>query len=418
MAAKEDQMPASHIRMPLEGIKVLDLTIVQLGPIATCLLGSLGAEVIKVESREGGDMTRGAQRVLGVSMQLPGGLNSRFETFNRGKKSITLDLKKPEGKEIIFRLTERSDVFVQNFRPGVANRLGFDYETLSKYNQRLIYASASAYGLKGPDAKRPGMNMLGVSRSGAAFLARGRDEPPEAFGFGTADTIAATFLAFGIMTALVARERFGIGQEIDSSLLGGMIFLNQLGINDILMVKNAILEGQQRDMARNPLWNTYKCKDGKWLALANFQSDRYWTTFCKAMSLQHLEKDPRFQDSIAREKNHRELIRILDEIYASKTRQEWQQILDKEDLIHGIVNTIYDLSNDPQVIANDYIVDFDHPILGRSKMTGMPFNLSKTPGVATRSRAPALGEQTEEILLELGYSWEEIEKLKEAKVIS
>lgn len=405
------------VHMPLEGIRVVDWTLWQLGTVATAMLGGWGAEIIKMETREGGDPARGSRQARGVSAILPGGHTVHHEMYNRNKKSITIDLRKPEGKEIVYRLVEKSDIFVQNRRPGAAKRMGLDYETLSKYNPRLIYATGSGFGLKGPEASMLAMDFLGIARSGVMFIARGQDKPPEVFGVGTADQIGAIFLAYGIMTALVTRERLGVGQEVDVSHLGSMIALEELGVTTTLLTGGVFPE-QLREKANNPLWNCYQCKDGTWLALGHFQPDPYWPGLCRVLGLEHLEKAPKFQDFAVREQNREELIRILDEVFATKTRQEWMQILGREDLIYSVVNTFNDLAEDPQVIANEYVEDFDHEVLGKVKMVGLPVKLSKTPGVATRTRAPELGEHTEQILLDIaGYSWEDIAKLKDNEVI-
>lgn len=403
--------------MPLEGIRVLDWTVWQQGPVATALLGDLGAEVIKIEERLSGDPGRGLRRVRGISPLLAGGRNFYFEYNNHNKKSIALDLKKEEAKEIVYRLAEVSDVFVQNFRQGVAARLGLDYGSLRRYNPRLIYATASGYGPQGPDRGKPAMDYQGLARSGIMTAIGEPDMPPLAMAGGIADQMGAIMLAYGILAALLARERLGIGQEVDVSHLGSMVTLQGLNVAASLLLGRE-LPRQYRNRADNPLWNHYRCKDGRWIALAHLQPDRYWADFCHALGIEHLENAPRFADMEKRAQNSPELIAILDEIFPTKTYQEWEKALqEKGDFIYTQIQSISDLAADPQVMENEYIVDFDHPTLGKVKMPGLPVRFSKTPG-SIRTPAPELGEHTEEILKDvLKYSWEEIAHLKETEVI-
>lgn len=404
--------------MPLQGIRVIDWGLWWVGPGACGILSTLGADVIKLETREGGDYNRNAVGIRGIDTRLPNGNTVQHETYNWNRKSVTVDLKKREGKEIAYRLVEKSDVFVQNFRPGAAERLALDYKTLSKYNPKLIYGTGSGFGLKGPDARKPAMDFLGVARSGIMFSSRGPDHPPVVTTGGMADDTESVFLVLAIMTALVARERFGIGQEVDVSHLGSMMNI-QRGMMSVSLLTGKSDSGvPDRRRVPNPMYNIYQCKDGKWLAFGHFQPDPWWPAFCRAVGLEHLEKDPKFIDYKAREQNNEQLIRMLDEILISKTSQEWAKILNKEDVIWGEVNNLNDLHTDPQVIANDYIVDFDHPTLGKIKVLGLPMKFSKTPGVAIHSRAPELGEHTEEVLVDLlGYSWEEVTGLRDKEVI-
>ena len=212
---------------PLDGIRVLDWTIWQQGPVATMMLGDLGAEVIKLEERVGGDPGRGVMQIAGAKT---GARNYYFEANNRHKKSVTLDLKKPEAKEIVYKLIKKSDVFVQNYRKGVAARLGLDYATLSKYNPKLIYASATGYGPQGPDSEEPSFDYMGLARSGIMTAAGEPDMEPMNVTGGIADQMGAIMLAHGITVALLARERLGIGQEVDTSHLGSMMALQGLNL--------------------------------------------------------------------------------------------------------------------------------------------------------------------------------------------
>ncbi|MFC1904165.1 CaiB/BaiF CoA transferase family protein [Chloroflexota bacterium] len=402
---------------PLDGIKILEWSVFQQGPAATVMLGDLGAQVIKIEEKVGGDPGRGVRRILGVAPPvMAGGRTYYLETFNRNKRSIAVDVRKERGKEIIYKLVEQSDVFVRNFRPEAATRLGLDYATLSKYNPQLIYASATGFGLKGPDSAVASYDIVGQARSGLMTQIGEPDMPPLSAPMGMCDQAAAVMVAYGILAALVARERTGIGQEVDSSLLGSAMWLQALGISFKLLLGQDLPQ-PSRSKAGNALWNYYKCKDDKWICFAMAQSDRYWPDFCRAVGIEELEHDPRFEDMEKRRVNGEELVAILDKIFVTKTREEWSRILqDGVDLAFGPINTLGDLMNDPQVIENEYVVDYEHPVLGKVRLLASPVKFSKMSS-NPRLPAPELGEHTEEILLEADYTWEEIAELKEEEVI-
>jgi crotonobetainyl-CoA:carnitine CoA-transferase CaiB-like acyl-CoA transferase len=401
--------------MPLEGYRVIDWTIWQQGPVCSAMLGDLGAEVIKIEERIGGDPGRGMLRMSGVDLKdRP---NFYFEANNRNKKSLTLDLKKPEAREIIYRLAAKSDIFVQNFRKGVAGRLGLGYEELRKHNPKLIYATASGYGPEGPESGDPSFDQLGLARSGIMLAAGEPDMPPLAIAGGIADQMGAIMLAYGVITALLARERFGIGQEVDASHLGSMTMLQGLSVAARLMMGFAIPRMPRKGQG-NPLWNHYQCKDGKWICLGMLQPDRYWADFCRVIGRPELGADERFKDLRVRAANAPAAIQALDEAFATKPRDEWMKILrEGGDFIFCQVNSVDELPEDPQVKANDYVIDFDHPRFGKTKVVGMPLRLRQTPG-SVRLPAPEFGEHTEDVLVNLlGYSWEQVGDLKEKEVI-
>ncbi len=401
---------------PLDGIRIVDWTIWQQGPVATQMLADLGAEVIKIEERERGDPGRGITAVAG-SATVRSGRNYYFEANNKHKKSIALNLKQPEAREIVHRLASRSDVFVQNFRKGVAKRLGLGYADLSALNPRIIYASASGYGPEGPDSGEPSFDYLGQARSGIMnAIGSGTTTPTYVYG-GIADQMGAIMLAYGVLAALFARERTGVGQEVDASHLGSMMALQ--GLNVVARtIMGKEFPRNTRANAYNPLWNHYRCADDKWISLAMLQPDRYWKDFCEVVGKPELIEDPRFAEVKTRGKNSAALIAIFDEVFATRPRDEWMRVLKgRGDFIYTIVNSVTDLPDDPQVRANDYVVDYDHPALGNLTLLGMPVKLSVTPG-EPRGHAPELGEHTELLLTEmLGYSWDDVARLREANVI-
>ncbi len=401
---------------PLDGIRVLDWTQYQQGTVATAMLADLGATVIHVENRVAGDPGRGVRSGAGPFV-LPHGKSAYFESFNRGKKSITVDLAKKKGRELIYRLAENSDVFVHNYRQGVPEKLGLDYDNLCQHNSKIIYASASGFGPNGPEAMEPSFDTLGQARSGIMTMVGEPDMPPLQIWLGIADQVGAMMTAYGIVVALLVREKLGIGQKVDASLLGSMIALQGFNVGLGLYGGREIAR-PSRKKALNPLFNYYPCKDDKWIMLAMPQSDRYWPTVCRAMGLEHLQKEPRFETMEKRSENCEELIAIMDEIFGTKPPQKWVTILKAAgDTICTPVQSVFDLISDPQVRANEYIIDCNHEVLGPVKVVGIPIQLSKTPGVV-KPEAPEFGQHTEEVLIEIGgYSWEEIGQLRDEEVI-
>jgi crotonobetainyl-CoA:carnitine CoA-transferase CaiB-like acyl-CoA transferase len=401
--------------MPLDGIRVIDWTIWQQGPVCASMLGDLGAAVIKIEHRESGDPGRGMLKMSGVDLKTRP--NFYFEANNRNKKSLTLDLKKPEALEIVYQLVAKSDVFVQNYRFGVAARLGLGYDTLRQHNAQLIYASATGYGPEGPERGDPSFDQMGLARSGLMMAAGEPGDPPLQIAGGIADQMGGIMLAYGVLAALIARDRFGIGQEVDASHLGSMIWLQGLSVAARCMMGFAIPR-MPRKFANNPLWNHYQCGDNKWICLGMLQPDRYWADFVRVLGRPELATDERFVNLRVRAANTGAAIEILDAIFATKPRAEWLQILRAGgDFIFTIINSVDELPDDPQVQANDYIASFDHPQFGPGPVVGIPVRLRETPGTV-RLPAPEFGQHTEEILTELlGYSWEHVAGLKEREVI-
>ena len=405
---------------PLDGITVLDWTQWQMGTVAGAMLADLGASVIHIENRLTGDAGRALNP---LTWTLPSGGNAYFEVNNRGKKSITVDLTKEKGKELIYRLVKKADVFVHNCRQGVPERLKMDYETLCQYNPKIIYAAASGYGPEGAESKEPAFDYLGLARSGIMYMMGDSDAPPQVLGGGLADQMGAIMTAYGVLTALLVRERQGIGQKVDVSHLGSMMALQGLIVGIFLYLRPDKQPPQPvkiltRKNAANPLWNHYPCKDETWVVLGMLQPDRQWPAVCQALGIEHLEKDPKFENQVIRAENSEEIIAVMDEIFINKTASEWVKILKEAgDVICTPIQRLSDLINDPQVLANDYIIDYDHDTLGPVQVPGIPIALSKTPGVV-KSEAPEFGQHTEEVLMEIGdYSWEEIAQLREEEVI-
>ncbi|UGQ11767.1 CoA transferase [Yinghuangia sp. ASG 101] len=408
---------------PLEGVRVVDWTIWQQGPVAGAMLGDLGADVIKIEERRGGDSGR-------AMLAFPDtGASPYFEVNNRNKRSIAVDLKKPEGVALVRGLASTADVFLQNFRPPVAEGLGLDYATLRADNPRLVYASASAFGPRGPERSARAYDFLGQARSGLLLRPGDEELGPPADG-GLADQMGAIMLAYGVLAALVARERHGVGQQVDTSLLGSMLALRGLPLALSLMTqdgrraqspfaKHSAGAPVGRENPGNPLWNHYRCAGGGWIAMAMVQSDPHWANLLHALGRpEALTGDPRFADHVSRCENARACVAVLDGIFATAPRDAWlERLLAHGDMPITAVNTTEDVADDPQAVANEYVTWFDHPALGRVRMPGFPVTLSETPA-RIRRQAPEFGEHTEDILLnDLGLTWEDITGLRDREVI-
>ena len=405
-----------ELELPLSGVRILDWTIRQTGPSATQYLADMGAEVIKIESPAGGDPHRGAANATGRGLMLAHGLRYDFENHNRNKKSLAIDLSKEEGKQIIYSLVAKADVFVQNFRYGVAKKLNMDYHELQKYNSALVYANCTGYGRKGKQAAQPALDPAIHAASGMMLGIGEADMPPIHLPGGMSDKITGIMLAYAIMLGLYYKERKGIGREIDVSMLGTMISVQT---NNILytLISNKSRERQLRRMPGNPLVNHYCCKDGRWILLAMFQPDQYWQAFCRALGKENLIENPKFSDMKNRGRNSSELVAILDNIFATKTLDEWLEIFASEDLIYSAIRDYLEVVSDPQVMENEFIVEYDHPSLGKLKEIGFPVKLGKAP-MTIREPAPRLGQHTDEILTDLlEMSGKEIDSLRDRDII-
>lgn len=396
--------------LPLEGIRVLEWTAFQQGPIAACHLADMGAEVIKIEDPVG-EPGRGIISMYGVKVPL----NHYFQNHNRGKKGIVLNLKTEKGREILYKLAVKSDVFVTNYRESICKRLKVDYDTLRQYNSKLIYAYSSGYGPKGPDADLISSDFTGQARGGLWSISKSSNLEWTPIGAGMADEMGGFVTAFGIVIALFVRERIGIGQRVDASLLSGQIELGRASLQQYLF--GLVPAPSPIAMLRSPLYNIYRCKDDKWICFGTLQADRYWPQFCKVLGIEELQEDPRFKDSEVRGEHFDELLPKIKSIFLNKPRDEWLTLFIKGGVAQVVAVQDYaDVSSDPQVLANNYIIEIDDDIHGHVKIPGIPVNLSETPG-KVRSLAPELGQHTEEVLMNiLNYTWEDLSKIREEGV--
>ena len=408
---KEKKRRYMKMNGPLEGIRVLDWTAYQQGPTTGALLADMGAEVIKIEEPRG-DPARELMATFGV--ELP--INFYFLNHNRGKKGIVLDFYKDESRDILYKLVEKSDVFLTNYMYRHAMKMKVDYETLKKLNPRLIYAYSSGYGSQGPDADLTSADFAGQARGGFWMMSLGPDMTPVPLGAGAADELGGFCTAYGIVLALFAREKTGKGQMVNASLLGGQVELGRLFLQLYLVL--GFPTSVSPSVALNtPLWAIYRCKDDKWFCISVLQPDRYWHDFCKILGIEHLEKDPKYENAKARQQNAEEVMNTIREIFLTKTRDEWWKLFREAGLSSAPVQDCADVANDPQVIANEYITEIDDPVHGKLKVPGIPVKLSETPGKVVGT-APELGQHTEEILKNvLGYTEEHIASLRDKGVL-
>jgi crotonobetainyl-CoA:carnitine CoA-transferase CaiB-like acyl-CoA transferase len=294
--------------------------------------------------------------------------------------------------------------------------MGIGPEVLLARNPRLIYAHASGWGRRGPDARALSFDYTGIARSGLMMACGERGAPPTQILPGIGDELGGLMCAWGVTAALYAREKTGKGQVVDTSLMGSVIAALAFVLAPACTLGKEFPR-EIRAEAGNPVYNHYRCKDGQWLAIAHLDPNRYWPRLCKALGIEELQDDPRFNGIEARGKNAKELVAILDGRFAARTREEWMRILREAECIFQPVQGPMEVVEDPQALANNYFLQVDHPDWGKVKVAGFPWDFSETPA-AWRRRAPQFGEHTDEVLRELGYSQNEIRKLREQKVIA
>ena len=396
----------------LEGIKVVECSTWGFGPLCGVMLGDLGADVVKIESPTAPDGARAMIFAGGMDLRLPDGQATTFETMNRSKRSLAVDLKKARGVALLKELAKEADVLLENFRPGVLDRLGVGYEALRQVNPRIIYAAACGYGFKGEEVERPAYDPVGQARSGLMWSNGRPGDPPQWNNRALADMAGASLLAYGVLGALWARERQGIGQRVEISHIQATLWIQHWGIG------NAFLKGMDewprfdRDRAASPIANWYRCADDRWIMLSITDAERDWPKFCEAMGLQSLVDDERFCSIEARAQNSRALIALLDALFASEPFAEWERRLKTQpDLIFDRVQKVGDLLTDPAVQANEYVVEVDHPRYGPQPYLNHPVTFTETPG-RIRGVAPELGQHSAEVLTQwLGYDDEQIAEL-------
>ncbi|HEV8713184.1 MAG TPA: CoA transferase [Candidatus Binatia bacterium] len=394
--------------LPLQGIRIVDMSRFLVGPFCTQMLADMGAEVIKVEPLDGGDPVRaaGSNALSGESLF--------FLARNRNKQSLALDLKHEAGREVVYRLVRTADVFIENFRPGAADKLGFGYDTLRRYNPQLIYCAVSGYGQEGPHRERPGQDLLIQAISGIISITGWEGGPPTTVGTFVADMVGAFHCAYGIAVALLARERLGIGQKLEVSLLDSLLALQAVEATTYLNTGKVPKKAGAGHGLVPPPYRVFEAREGALVIVA--PSEDWWQRLCRVPALEDICRDSRFASRDSRAAHETALNTLLEERFRSRTMTEWLALLAEHDVLAAPVYTYKDLFDDPQVAVNDMVVHQDHPVAGPVRVIGIPVKLARTPG-QIRTPAPLLGEHTEEILTSLGYSKDEIAQLRAMRVV-
>jgi crotonobetainyl-CoA:carnitine CoA-transferase CaiB-like acyl-CoA transferase len=375
---------------PLDGIRVVDLTSYIAGSYAAMMLADLGASVVKVEALEG-DSFR----------ELPG-----FFGWNRGKRSIALNLKTPEGREVVERLAREGDVVMENWRPGVADRLGVGWPQLGRLNPRLVYCSVTAFGSTGPYVERPGFDPI-LQALGGLMALQGFGGPPKYLRTAPTDYYTAALAAQAVLAALFVRERTGRGQRIETSLLRGVMAL-QSGIA-------LDYPGKPTMIRENPTYRLYQAGDGEWFFLA-CGNQSFWVKLCQALGMEEFAHDPRFASWMLRLQNNQDLLPILEARFAEKPRTHWLEVLAAHDIPAGPVKTVQEFMDDPAVRHHDMVREYDHPEVGRLRVMGQPLVFADTPA-RDPGPPPTLGQHTDEVLREAGYGAAAIADLRARKVV-
>ena len=396
------------MQLPLEDITVLDLTHALAGPFCTTMLADFGADVIKVEPPGAGDIARG------WGAPLPGGETAYFVSLHRGKRGIVIDLKKPEGKELYFRLVEKCDVVLENYRVDALKRLGLDYEAARKRNPGIIYCSISGFGQDGPYRERAALDLILQAESGMVSVTGEPGTTGTRAGVSIADMTAGLYCAYAVMLALRVREKTGEGQQVDISMMEGQLAL--LGT----AIANYFADGQ----VPRPMGTAYsvvvpyqtfhtKTRD---LALA-IAGEKLWRKFCPVMGAPELLEDPRYRNTVERSRHRDTLIPRLQEIFLTRTYEEWEALLLENDIPVGAINDISQVVEHPQVKARQSFLDVDHPSVGRVRVVRSPVRLSKTPA-RPPTPSPVHGQHTRDVLSEvLGMRAQEIVRLESAGVV-
>ena len=392
----------------LEGMVVLDATQIMAGPFCTLLLADMGADVIKVEHPDGGDDTRrmGPPFIAGES--------AAFLAMNRNKRSVALNLKAEDGKDLFRRLARRADVLVENFRPGTMERLGLGYEALREVNPGMIYCSISGFGQTGPYRLRGGFDLVAQGMSGLISSTGHPGGPPTKVGVPISDLNAGIYAAYGILGAYIHRLRTGRGQRIDTSLLEGAIAYT-FWESAIFFATGKVPEPMGSAHRLNAPYQVFRTKDGSLSLGAANQAT--WERLCQAIGRPDLAADPRFRENAGRIERYQELAAILEEVFQQDTTANWLSRLEQAGVPAGPIYNLAQVYEDPHVRAREMVVELEHPVAGCVRHIGIPVKLSGTPGCIARP-APTLGQHTDEVLEWLGLDTPAVTRLRESGIVA
>jgi CoA:oxalate CoA-transferase len=405
----------ANMSLPLAGVKVVEIGQEIQGPFAGLVLSDLGADVIKVENRETGDLSRWALAgALGGEGTPNAGVSPYFIAMNRGKRSITVNLRTDEGVEAVRRLAAISDVLLTNYRPGVLERRGLGFEDLKAVNPRIVFAQGSSWGPTGPWVRRPSRDALAQAASG--LMAKGGFEGgiPMPAPFAVADTTGGLSLATGILAGLFARERTGEAQRVDVSIYGTMIALQSWEIDYTGLTGKEPRRAGRGHQFIHGIWGAFPTADGH-IAIAGVD-DRRWPDFCRILGIEHVRDDPEYGANRARNLNGEKVRALLDTVFPARTTQAWLEELNAADILATAVVDYRTVLASEQARANGYVRTMQHPEAGEILVSGTPIALNgEVPGPA--APPPEHGQHTEEVLLEAGYGWDDIVRLREAGAV-
>jgi formyl-CoA transferase/CoA:oxalate CoA-transferase len=392
----------------LKGIKIIELAQLAAGPLCAMMLADMGAEVIKIEIPDRGDSLRywGTPYVGKDSVY--------FLSLNRNKKSVTLNLKKQMGKEVLFKMLRNADVIIENFRPGTMERLDLGYEKVMSINPRIIYCRISGYGQNGPYREYGGYDLIAQGESGLMMVTGEENGPPTKIGVAVVDYGAGMNAAYGVVVALLNREKTGKGQMIDVALFDTAVhWMTFYQIGSYL----ATGKPHKRLRTGHPLstpYDAYKTSDI--YITIGCSSNKHWKKICEVIDRKNLIDDPLFETNLKRVENRMKLSNILSKVFVKRKGDEWLQLFRKAGIPCGPVNTIDKVVSNAQVLHREMLVEIEHPVAGKIKVPGIPLKLSETPG-SIRLPPPILGQHTEEVLKKMGYSITDIKELKKGNVI-
>jgi len=394
--------------LPLAGIRVLDLTRALSGPFCTMILADLGADVIKVEPTPKGEMIRGWG-------PFHGGISAYYLSTNRNKRNLALNFRSAEGLRLVAELAGKSDVLVENFKPGTMEAMGLEFERLSAANRRLVYAGITGFGRSGPAGQWPGFDQIAQGYSGLMSITGMPDTGPTRVGVAIGDLTAGMWAAIGILSALVARAATGYGQRVDTSLLASLVGLLSVQGQRYLSLNDVPGPTGNTHPVIAP-YGVFQTADGP-LNIASATEDM-WLKLCDLLGLQYLESDPRFADNAQRMKHRYELKEVIEQRLKTRSRREWTEKMLEAGIPAGPINDLEDVFSDPQVLHCKLVEEVTHPVLGALKQLALPISMESLQGRSVRSAPALLGQHTRAVLADYGRTSDEIETLLQRGIVA